>query len=884
MTTPPDPHPPTKPVPDPQPITGPSLGASRPLEGIRVLSMEQAAALPFATRHLADLGAEVIRVESPNRAPVVPGTDLFRNKQRIALDLSQEAAPEAFRRIAATCHIVAHNYTPRVMRKYGIDYPSIKNIKPDIIYLSLTGFGTTGPWGERPLFGPGAEAISGQNNLIGEPNAWPGRPGTIVYADNICGLHALTAMLAALERLERTGQGQHIDISLYETAISQIGSVVAERAQGGNQPHRTGNQDPRLPIHNVFTTSGPNGAPDRHIAITATNNQLPQLAAALGIHPPDSPAPTNTSTPSQPDQTSPNRAPDHNPTSTEPHANSPELTPEFAAALADELATRTAEDIAQLLQTHGIPASPVHNAADHLQDPHLWSRNYFGLLNLQQPGPAAPGGPSDTVGTYPTAGPAWGGGPPTPEAPHHVGADTRAALLHAGYTPGEAEAMFQTGAAVDRGAHTPPPTSTANPQLRIDRGELLRIDPPELVRTSWTNARIANPPTPPSDSNVRAASKHPSDAQTPRVLDISNGDIATAYATKLLAEVGYDVVKLDSPQGDPLRILPSRWGGTPGGTSTFLNYGKRNLLLKNPNQLQELAAAADIVIANFSQTTPTNIDGIGPEAFATLQPTAAVISVSPFGLTGPSAGWAASDLIVQAASGLMFLTGEYDQPPQQLPPYAAAMTGGLAAASAAIAALMSARKDGLIRRVDVAQVEAMATLTYSPTSNYAQHGELARREQRIKQALRMVPASDRFVYCAPGAVGSARMDGVARLIDEPRLAEDRFQTAEGRMQNYDEYLELFVPPFQRQTAQQWFEQAEALHLTFALVQTIDDLFSCPQLAARNMLREVPGPDGNPIAIPGRPFRLEDGPPAPTEPAAHTPGQHTDEVLQDWLHS
>ncbi len=871
---------------DPTPMANAITPLGRPLQGIRVLSMEQAAALPFATRHLADLGAEIIRLESPNRAPVVPGTDLFRNKQRIALDLSQEAAPEAFRRIAATCHIVAHNYTPRVMRKYGIDYPSIKNIKPDIIYLSLTGFGTTGPWGERPLFGPGAEAISGQNNLIGEPDAWPGRPGTIVYADNICGLHALTAMLAALERLERTGKGQHIDISLYETAISQIGPVVAERAQGGNNPARTGNHDPRLPIHDVFPTHGT----DRHIAITATNDQLPALAAALNIPTemrPEHPAATNTSSPSQPDQISSNRSPDHNRTSTEPQPITttptdqifPEFTDQFAAALADELATRTAEDVAQLLQSHGIPASPVHNAADHLQDPHLWSRNYFGLLNLNQPG---------LTGTYPTAGPVWGGGPPTPKPPHHVGADTRAALLQAGYTSSEADSMFQTGAAVDKAAHNPS-RPTPDPQIRIDRGELLRIDPPDVVRTAWTTSRDASPPNPPSDSNDPAASKHPRSVETrvprlARVLDISTGDIATAYATKLLAEVGYDVVKLDSPQGDPLRILPSRWGGTPGGTLTFLNHGKRNLLLENPNHLQQLAAAADIVIGNFSQTTPTNIDEIGPAAFAELMPKAAVISVSPFGLTGARAHWAASDLVVQAASSLMFLTGEHDQPPQQLPPYAAAMTGGLAAASAAVAALISARKDGLIRRIDVAQVEAMATLTYSPTSNYAQHGELARREQRIKQALRMVPASDRFVYCAPGAVSTARMDGVARLIDEPRLAEDRFQTAEGRMQNYDEYLELFVPPFQRQTAQQWFEQAEALHLTFALVQTIDDLFSCPQLAARNMLREVPGPDGHPIRIPGRPFRLEDGPPAPTHPAAHTPGQHTDEVLRDWLQS
>src|SRR5690606_10047935 len=98
----------------------------------------------------------------------------------------------------------------------------------------------------------------------------------------------------------------------------------------------------------------------------------------------------------------------------------------------------------------------------------------------------------------------------------------------------------------------------------------------------------------------------------------------------------------------------------------------------------------------------------------------------------------------------------------------------------------------------------------------------------------------------------------------------------------DEYLELFVPPFQRRTAQEWFEEAERLHLTFALVQTVDDLFECPQLDARRMLREVPGPAGSPVQIPGRPFRLENGPPEASRPAPATPGEHTDEVLRDWL--
>ncbi|MEX2373624.1 MAG: CoA transferase, partial [Dehalococcoidia bacterium] len=207
----------------------------RPLEGIRVLSMEQAAALPFAARHLADLGAEVILVESHARTgrSSLSEADLFRNKRRLGLDLATEGGPDLFRRVAAHVDVMAHNFTPRVMRKFGIDFDGIREVNPDVVYLSITGFGTTGPWGERPLFGPGAEAVSGHNLLIGEPDAWPGRPGTIVYADNNTGLNAAFAVLAALDHRDTTGEAVHIDLSLYEASIAHVGVAVTERAFGG---------------------------------------------------------------------------------------------------------------------------------------------------------------------------------------------------------------------------------------------------------------------------------------------------------------------------------------------------------------------------------------------------------------------------------------------------------------------------------------------------------------------------------------------------------------------------------------------------------------------------------------------------------------------------
>lgn len=365
----------------------------------------------------------------------------------------------------------------------------------------------------------------------------------------------------------------------------------------------------------------------------------------------------------------------------------------------------------------------------------------------------------------------------------------------------------------------------------------------------------------------------------PRALDVGTG-VGAGYAARLLAETGWDVVKAEPPAGDPLRTSESRWGGGTGGAFIFANAGKRSVTADEPI-LRRLAAAADVVIGDFSLSGLAAMD-LPADAYETLTPKQALVSVSGFGLTGPKAGWASTDLIVQAASGLMFLTGEFDQPPMQLPPYQGAIMGGVAAASATLLAVRAARKTGELQRADVSLVEALAVHTAAQVSEYVYDGAVARREARIKAGLRMVPASDRFVYCAPGAVATMRMDGVAKLLEEPRLAEERFQTAEGRMQHYDEFVELFVPPFKRKTAQEWFEGAEALHLTFALVQTIEDLFACPQLESRELLREVPGPRGEPIRITGRPFRIVGGPPVAALPAPARPGQHTDEVLAEWL--
>ncbi len=393
-----------------------------PLAGIRVLSMEQAVALPFATRHLADLGAEVIRVQSHKRG-ILPlnDIDLTRNKSQLAIDLASPGGPEAFLRVAAECDIVAHNYTPRVVRQFGIDYPSVKAVNPDIIYVSLTGFGTTGPWGERPLFGPGAEAVSGHNVLIGETDGWPGRPGTIVYADSMCGLNATFAVLAALDERDRTGQGQHIDVSLYEAAISHLGPVIAA-AQLGVDPVRFGNNDATYALHGVFSATGL----DRHVAISVRPGQEAAAANALGI------------------------------------------TSLSQESVAGAVAPMDAQTAAERLQGAGIAAAVVSDAGDLSADPHLWARGFYGVVDRKLPG---------LEGQYPHGGPSWGHGPSvTLQESRSVGADTREILSRIGGLSGsEIDALYESGAV---GTVESPGIGrvVADHETRVKRGELTRVD------------------------------------------------------------------------------------------------------------------------------------------------------------------------------------------------------------------------------------------------------------------------------------------------------------------------------------------------------------------------------------------------------------------------
>ncbi len=250
-----------------------------PLEGIRVLDLSQVYAGPLTSRALADMGAQVIRIESavrstrggpdPQPGAVYPNNDpcekpynrsvyyneLHRNKLGISLDLSSEQGKEIFKKLVQISDVVLENFTPRVMHNFGLDYPVLQAINPEIIMVSISAYGQTGPYQNYVSFGRGIEAMTGLSQITGYPDSLPLGPGT-AYADATGGLHAAFAVLVALRHRRKTGDGQHIDLSLRESLMALLGEHILDHSMNNRSPERKGNHDSTATFQGCYRCRG----------------------------------------------------------------------------------------------------------------------------------------------------------------------------------------------------------------------------------------------------------------------------------------------------------------------------------------------------------------------------------------------------------------------------------------------------------------------------------------------------------------------------------------------------------------------------------------------------------------------------------------------------
>jgi formyl-CoA transferase len=269
------------------------------LDGVKVLDLSRVLAGPWASQLLADLGADVIKVERPgvgddtrgwgppflkNAAGETTDAAYFlsanRNKRSVAIDMARAEGADLIRKLAMGSDILIENFKVGGLKKYGLDYASLKTANPKIVYCSITGFGQTGPYAPRAGYDYMIQAMGGLMSITGQPDgaegAEPMKVGVAV-ADLFAGMYAANAILAALRHAERTGEGQHVDVALFDCQIAMLANQASNFLVSGVAPTRLGNAHPNIAPYQVFETA------DGYIVVAVGNDgQFASFAALIG--------------------------------------------------------------------------------------------------------------------------------------------------------------------------------------------------------------------------------------------------------------------------------------------------------------------------------------------------------------------------------------------------------------------------------------------------------------------------------------------------------------------------------------------------------------------------------------------------------------------------
>jgi crotonobetainyl-CoA:carnitine CoA-transferase CaiB-like acyl-CoA transferase len=270
------------------------------LDGVRVLDLSRVLAGPWATQILADLGAEVIKVEKPgagddtrgwgppfvNDAGGEPGDAAYyfsanRNKRAVTIDFTRPEGADLVRALAAKSQIFVENFRTGGLAKYGLDFANLKAINPALVYCSITGFGQDGPYAQRSGYDYLVQAMGGLMSITGQPDGAPGAEPLkvgVAVADLFTGMYAVTGILAALRHAERTGEGQHLDVALLDCQVAMLANQALNYFVSGKAPTRLGNTHPNITPYQVFATA------DSHIVLAVGNDgQFEAFCAAAGL-------------------------------------------------------------------------------------------------------------------------------------------------------------------------------------------------------------------------------------------------------------------------------------------------------------------------------------------------------------------------------------------------------------------------------------------------------------------------------------------------------------------------------------------------------------------------------------------------------------------------
>lgn len=379
------------------------------LSHLRVLDLSRVLAGPWAGQVLADLGAEVIKVEKPGEGddtrrwgpPFLKDKDgrdsqesayylsTNRNKRSVAIDITQAQGQDLVRRLAAQCDVVLENFKVGGLAKYGLDYASLKAVKPDIVYCSITGFGQDGPYAQRAGYDFLVQGMGGLMSLTGESGGEPMKVG-VALTDIFTGMYATVAVLAALAHRDRTGQGQHVDMALLDVQVAVLANQASNYLVGGVIPERLGNSHPNIVPYQAFPTA------DGHVILAVGNDpQFQRFCAVAGC---------------------PALAEDPRFSTNAARVKYRDI---LIPLLKANLASRPSAQWIEMLEAVGVPCGPINNLAQVFDNPQIRHRGMVARMDHPVSGsvdlPANPIRLSETPVTYDR--------PPPP-----LGADTQDVL------------------------------------------------------------------------------------------------------------------------------------------------------------------------------------------------------------------------------------------------------------------------------------------------------------------------------------------------------------------------------------------------------------------------------------------------------------------------
>jgi crotonobetainyl-CoA:carnitine CoA-transferase CaiB-like acyl-CoA transferase len=327
------------------------------LQGIKILDLSRVLAGPYCTMILGDLGAEVIKVEAPGGSddtrewgpPSVGGESAYylcanRNKRAITLDLKSEEGQEVLKKLIAQSDVMLQNFKTGTLEKWGLGYEQIKQINPQIVQCSITGFGSNGPYKDLPGYDYIIQAMGGLMSITGSEESGPMKVG-VAIADITTGLYAVIGILSALHERNLSGEGQSIDLSLFDTQISSLANVASNYLLSGMVPKRLGNQHPNIVPYQTFQTL------DGEMVVAVGNDrQFHKLCEVLKIQ-----------------EVGEDERFSTNPKRLE---NKDELVP----ILSNVMYKKTSKEWLDLLSQHGIPCGPINNMKQLFDDPQVKER------------------------------------------------------------------------------------------------------------------------------------------------------------------------------------------------------------------------------------------------------------------------------------------------------------------------------------------------------------------------------------------------------------------------------------------------------------------------------------------------------------------------------